>query len=417
MAACELTANTAGRLAHRLHRIHGVEFSPQGLVDALTPPEATCLVASAAPLVWPRGPAPGVYVTTSQAAIDALLQQYDDATDGELVCAEAAGSGWDGAIDLGEYGPSSKGLARVPSGTLVVVGPLELNQGSWEATANKVEWACLRAQLDGHRVAVLVDTPQPDLMFKDIELAVRRAAPEGDDCYSALTGIVTEEGQLAPRLPFVQPRQALVVSTAGAPTTALPPRVVELLTARLRQRSAGFLVLSSCVWEEHLAIEEVAAALPLTEVAGPVARIKSRNRSTPDKDMMVPDVVKTLPILPSVESAYAHGYRRMLVDAGYTDFRDLMKYADDVLFFIGSHSLEADEALLETVRFRGFDELSSVYERLVVCIAVGPISVGSETVRVSDMFVPGRGRCQTAPGSKPSRSTCVSTASSGGRAS
>ena len=166
-----------------------------------------------------------------------------------------------------------------------------------------------------------------------------------------------------------------------------------------------------------MAIEEVAAALPLTEAAGPVARIKSRNRSTPDKDMMVPDVVKTLPILPSVESAYAHGYRRMLVDAGYTDFRDLMKYADDVLFFIGSHSLEADEALLETVRFRGFDELSSVYERLVVCIAVGPISVGSETVRVSDMFVPGRGRCQTAPGSKPSRSTCVSTASSGGRAS
>lgn len=30
VAVCELTANTAGRLAHRLHRMHGVDFSPQG---------------------------------------------------------------------------------------------------------------------------------------------------------------------------------------------------------------------------------------------------------------------------------------------------------------------------------------------------------------------------------------------------
>lgn len=30
----------------------------------------------------------------------------------------------------------------------------------------------------------------------------------------------------------------------------------------------------------------------------------------------------------------------MLIDAGYTDFRDLLKYADEVLFFVGSRSLE-----------------------------------------------------------------------------
>lgn len=35
-----------------------------------------------------------MYVTTSQEAIDALLHRYDEATDGELVYAEAAGSGW-----------------------------------------------------------------------------------------------------------------------------------------------------------------------------------------------------------------------------------------------------------------------------------------------------------------------------------
>lgn len=136
-------------------------------------------------------------------------------------------------------------------------------------------------------------------------------------------------------------------------------------------------------------MEQIAAALPLTEDVGPVARIMSRNRGTPAKDMLVPDVVKGLPFMTSIESAYAHGYRRMLIDSGYADFSDLMKYSDEVLFFVGGHSLEAEDALMETVRFRGFDQLSKVYERLVACIAVGPISVGDKTVHISDVFIPG----------------------------
>jgi hypothetical protein len=389
VATCELTSTTAARLAHRLRSKHGVEFSPQSLVDALTPPDAPKLSGRIAPTIWPSGPAPGVYVTTSQAAIDALLQRYDDATDGELVYAEDAGSGWEGAIDLGEHGLSSKGLARVSSGTLLVIGPLELNQGAWDSSAHKLEWACLRAQCDHHRVAVLIDTPQPEFMFKDIEIAVRQVAPEGDDCHLALTGIVTDDGELVPRAPFVQPVAAPVVKTVDAPTDALPPRVIELLEARLQQRRTGFIILSSCVWEEHWGIEQIAAALPLTEAVGPVARIKPRNRSTPAKDTMVPDIVKALPFLSSVESAYAHGYRRMLVSPSYTDFRDLLNYTDDVLFFVGSHSLEVEEALMETVRFRGFGDLEKVYERLVACIGIGPISVGDQIVRIADLFVPG----------------------------
>lgn len=389
VAACELNGGTAARLAHRLRSRHNVEFSPPQLIAALSPPGSQSPARSTAPQIWPTGPAAGVYVTTSQQAIDALLQRYDEATDGELVYAEAAGSGWEGAIDLGEYGLSSKGLARVPSGTLIVVGPLELNQGSWEDTAHKLEWACMRAEMDGHRVAVLIDTPQPDLMFKDVALAVQRVSPQSGECDPALAGIVTEDGDLLPRSPFVQPLALQRVSTAGAPTDALPPKAVELLTQRLQQRSSGFLVLSSCVWTEHWGMEQIAAALPLTEDVGPVARIMSRNRGTPAKDMLVPDVVKGLPFMTSIESAYAHGYRRMLIDSGYADFSDLMKYSDEVLFFVGGHSLEAEDALMETVRFRGFDRLSKVYERLVACIAVGPISVGDKTVHISDVFIPG----------------------------
>ena len=104
VAACELTANTAGRLAHRLRSKHNVDFEAVDLVSALRPPQVAQETAPSVPDVWPTGPAPGVYVTTSQAAIDALLRQYDDATDGELVYAEAAGSQWESAIDLGDYG-------------------------------------------------------------------------------------------------------------------------------------------------------------------------------------------------------------------------------------------------------------------------------------------------------------------------
>lgn len=388
VAACELNSSTAARLAHRLRSRHSLELTPPQLISALSPPGSLSPARSTAPQIWPTGPAPGVYVTTSQEAIDALLHRYDEATDGELVYAEAAGSGWDGAIDLGEYGLSSKGLARVPSGTLIVVGPLELNQSAWEDTAYKLEWACMRAELDGHRVAVLIATPQPELMFKDIALAVQSVSPQSGECDPALAGIVTEDGELLPRRPFVQSVTLPRVSTAGAPTDALPPRAVELLTQRLQQRSTGFLVLSNCVWEEHWGMEQIAAALPLTESFGPVARIKSRSRGTPAKDMMVPDVVKSLPFLSSIESAYAHGIRRMVIDSAYADFPDLMKYADEVLFFVGGHSLEAEEALMETVRFRGFDLLDKVCERLVACIAVGPVSVGDKTVYVSDMFIP-----------------------------
>ena len=389
VAACELTANTAGRLAHRLRSKHNVDFEAVDLVSALQPPQVAQETAPSVPDIWPTGPAPGVYVTTSQAAIDALLRQYDDATDGELVYAEAAGSQWESAIDLGDYGLSSNGLARVPSGTLIVVGPLELNQESWDDCAHKLDWACLRAVNYGHRVAVLLVTPTPDMLFKDVEVAVRSVTPPDSDWHNALTGIVTEDGQLVPRVPFVQMHRGPVVSTAHAPTTALSPSVVEQLNARLQERGTGILMLSSYLWTEHWGMEQIAAALPLTEFAGPVARIKSRHRGTPAKEWLVPDIVKEIPFLASVASAYAHGYRRIIVDPAYAEFSELLKYADEVLFLVGGHSLEVEDAILDVTRLRSFKTFDKVHEKLVACASVNPISQDGQTFLVSDMYVPG----------------------------
>ena len=124
IAACELDATAAGRLAYRLKRKFEMALTSQDVLTALSPPQPTR--PTFVPQIWPTGPLAGVYVTTLPAAIDALVARYAEATDGAVLYAERAANGAEGAIDLGDYGLWSSGLDRVPSGTLIVVGPIEL---------------------------------------------------------------------------------------------------------------------------------------------------------------------------------------------------------------------------------------------------------------------------------------------------
>src|SRR4051794_18006857 len=64
VAACQLDLAGAGRLAHRLKRVHELTFTSDALVEVLRPPGP--VQSSRAPQIWPSGPTPGVYVTTSQ---------------------------------------------------------------------------------------------------------------------------------------------------------------------------------------------------------------------------------------------------------------------------------------------------------------------------------------------------------------
>jgi hypothetical protein len=76
----------------------------------------------------------------------ASVARYEEATDGDLVYAERAGSGWEGSIDLGEYGLWSAGIDRLPSGTLLVVGPIELTSNPGTIRRSDWRWrACMRS--------------------------------------------------------------------------------------------------------------------------------------------------------------------------------------------------------------------------------------------------------------------------------
>lgn len=118
VATAQWDDHSADRLAQRIAKLHALSLPADELRQALEPKVISALK------VWPNGPIPGVYVTTSQEAIDAAIAKYEVATDGALLYAENAGRSSDAAIDLGEYGLFSRGMDRLPSGTLVVVGPL-----------------------------------------------------------------------------------------------------------------------------------------------------------------------------------------------------------------------------------------------------------------------------------------------------
>ena len=368
VGACQLDLAATGRLAFRLRKKFEIERSAQELLGVLQP----VIGASAATdtlEVWPGGPRPGVYLTTSRVAINALLDRYEDATDGAVVYAERVGMGHPASIDLGESGLWSNGLDRVPSGTLLVLGPIEVDQQSWENAAQRIEMACLRSYNERHRVAILVDTPTPENMFEDVRLMVSSILKSQDfENDSEIVGIVEDNGDLVTQsVPTFHSRRRAPTIPSTATLDALPPAAVGPLRHALSTRSTGLLLFGCSEVTEHTAIEQVSAALALSEHAGPAARIMPRHRSTPAKDWLVPEPIKALPFLPSIQSAYAQGYRRMIICPHYTEPEMILAYPD-VLFIGGTYGHEVRD--VARLVLMSADERVGLGERLIASLGL-----------------------------------------------
>ncbi|HDR9166380.1 TPA: hypothetical protein QDB40_000285 [Burkholderia vietnamiensis] len=386
VVAAELDTASTGRLAFRLKKRFAVDMSPQELLEALSPPGA--VIARGAPHIWPAGPVAGVYITTSQEAIDALLEVYEDATDGALVYAERAGNRWEGSIDLGEYGLWSSGLDRVPSGTLLIVGPLKLDQQSWSDAGERLEMACNHALNAGHRIAVLLDTPTPESAREDVQLLVR-SRPDHTDHDTALIGTVTDHGELEALTPFARswPRIELVPTIAT--TDALPSSVVGPLREALAGKTRGLVLLGSGAIADHAAIHLVAASLALTEHAGPAARVMPRHRSTPSKDWDVPEAIRSLPYLPSIESAYAQGYRRIIYTPSYTRANNLLDVSNDALLISGAYGSDLSQVFMASSRYGSAQDEESLLSRIIAMTSTVdiPRADGSGIVSVADLYI------------------------------
>ena len=386
VAACELDTISASRLAYRLKKKFAFDVSAKELLSLLARDGVS--VSRSVLEVWPGGPLPGVYVTTSDQAINALLERYEEATDGGLVYAEQAANGWEGSIDLGEYGLWSSGIDRLPSGTLLVVGPLQLDQSSWKNSAERLEMACLHALNSEHRVAVLVDTPTPDNLCEDLDLMVRTVRADSGDTHTALQGIVTEDGELLDRRPFARGYPTPAPINTKLDTGAIPKVALEPLRRELAARTQGMVLFGASRIGEHTAYEQLAAALALTEHAGPAARIMPRHRGTPAKDWMVPEPIKQLPFLPSIDSAYAQGYRRMLVDAHYTEGEVWLGY-DDVLFMGATYGHQVRDIALNLVARSGGREAFAL-QRIVAVLGLLHVEGKKGDAAAADLFLRGK---------------------------
>lgn len=382
VAAARVDDPAVGRLAFRLKRQFGLELSREKLLATLDPQANANL-----PEIWPTGPAAGIYLTTSQAAINALLERFEDASDGALVYAERAGSHWDGSIDLGEGGLWSGGLQRVPRGTLIVVGPIDLEQSSWDDSGGRLEMACYKAHLDGHRVAVLVNTPSPERLCEDVHLLVR-SQPDTGGIEEALRGLVSEDGRLIERRPFLQRTRHAALTAARQHTPrvdAIPSPARELLRTALAAHRSGVIVVGAGDISEHSAIALVEASLLLTDQCGPAARIMPRTRSTPSKYWNVPEAVRELPFLPSIQSAYDQGFRRMVVYGNYTDADVYLQYPD-VLFIASGWGCHVSEAFTIAARLRVSPELA-LLDHVLAILAVVPLSQQLSDLTLSDLYL------------------------------
>ena len=304
-----------------------------------------------------------------------------------MVYAERAANHWKASLDMGGNGLWSDGMDRVPSGSLLVLGPLEVNQQSWSETARHLEMACLRALNNGHRVAVLLSTPAPEDICEDVFLMVCEEEPEGALHEEGLAGIVTEDGHMQQVMPFARPRSAPAIIRPIVPEAAIPERALSIFRRAIGQRKTGLILLGSTTIQEHRAIDLVAHTLALTEHVGPAARIMSRSRGTPEKDWMVPDAVKQLPFLPSVESAYDRGYRRLIIDPYYSG-ELVAEYGHHAMFIAGTYAADAVDAFLvgnQSLNDKGARDMLAL---LVAAACVTKVPLPSGDVDLVDLFAP-----------------------------
>lgn len=382
VSAAQWDSHSAERLAKRIGKLHALILPIEELHQALEP------IATNTLNVWPEGPVPGVYVTTSQEAIEAAISRYEAATNGALLYAEDAGRSSDAAINLGEYGLFSRGMDRLPSGTLVVVGPLPLTQESWSDNKDRLNMAANLVYSSSLRIAVLVQTPLPENLHSDIDLLLRPDDEGLDSEPVDVLGVVTESGNLQVVQPFVQRRLTPPVAQHFTTNQRLPPVLDNALRQAVTKRPYGIIVLGIAPSDQpRKALLE--AVLPLTEHAGPAVRIQPTFRSGYGKDdTSLSPHFKGLPVLPSIESAYAHGFRRMIIESAHHGASKAMAaHTQDTCFLLTNYSTEVVGAWINAVpRHQDFPD---GLESLIAVLCIANIEAKKETFIVCDAFVAG----------------------------
>jgi hypothetical protein len=199
----------------------GVNDATGATLKAMDTLKALAAPGSVPPLVlWPEGPASGVYVTPSWKSAQAAIVRYTAATHSALSFTDWARFAQGPMVDLQpsqDYtrlylrhsrhyrepsGIFSARLVNEASGTLIVIGPIPFSQHELFESAQKLHEGCLLANECGHRVIAVIQTPRPRELSRDLERALE--IPEyydHDYVRAALRGIVEPDGHLIAGFP------------------------------------------------------------------------------------------------------------------------------------------------------------------------------------------------------------------------
>lgn len=339
------------RLVRRIQTKCRVEFTPQDLERVFAKGEEGVAVVQLD--VWRTGPAPGIYVTTSPQALANLIARYTDEVPGVAFFAEEAGRDAESAIELGEQGIYSKGLSLAPRGSLLVVGPLQLSEASWDECVGRVIAASNLVDERSMRVAVLVDTCSPATLHQDMASMLLMEGDDGEFVDPTLQGVVVEDGRCECVAPFVAQYQRATAPLTWTAAAPLPKPLADTLAAALAFRRTGIFVAAHDPFLEpiHGLMDSMLAVLaPL----GPVTIIQTSSHHSFPHDKESAGRFGSLPVCPSIDVALAQGYRCLVVDAPSGLEKAMVRHAKDACFLIHSHSGDVRGALLHGLGMGGY---------------------------------------------------------------
>lgn len=99
----------------------------------------------------------------------------------------------------------------------------------------------------------------------------------------------------------------------------------------------------------------------------------------------VPAAIAQLPFLASIESAYAQGYRRFLIDPRYTETEVMARFVDDSLIIACSYAATVDELATHVAEAKG--RHPSLLPWLLAAVVVAPVQTQVGTEILTDLYI------------------------------
>lgn len=102
---------------------------------------------------------------------------------------------------------------------------------------------------------------------------------------------------------------------------------------------------------------------------------------------LVPHAVAQLPFLPSVESAYAQGYRRFVVDPNYTHGDTFTRFQGDSMFLAATYAPDVEGVVMALARKYSHSASAALLEHLIAAVAITPLTLPTGASALCDVYV------------------------------